>query len=173
MVETGVLSENDRVELLEGWVVAKMTHNPRHDAAVDLARSTIDPLLPPNWRVRVQSAITTRDSEPEPDIAVVSGTARRYVRHHPGPKDIGLLVEVADTSLAEDRTDKARLYARVRIPIYWIVNLLERQIEVYTQPRAGKLPAYAQRLDYGTEESVPLVIEGREIARIPVKDLLP
>jgi Uma2 family endonuclease len=173
MVETGILSENDMVELLEGWIVAKMTHNPPHDAAVNLTRCVIEPLLASGWHVRVQSAITTGDSEPEPDIAVVRGSLRRYVQSHPRPADIGLLIEVAETSLLEDRIDKGRLYARARIPIYWIVNIPERQVEIYTDPKGGKSPAYRRRHDYGINDKLPLVIDGQEIARIAVKSCLP
>jgi Uma2 family endonuclease len=173
MIEAGVLTENDRVELLEGRIVPKMTHNPPHDAAVDLTQWALVPVLPAGWRVRVQSAITTADSEPEPDLAVVRGAARRYARSHPRPRDIALLVEVADTTLLEDRNDKCRLYARSRIPVYWIVNLVDSRLEVYTRPRAGNAPAYRERTDFGVEEAVPLVIAGQEVARIPVRELLP
>lgn len=173
MIETGVLTENDRVELLDGQIVAKMTHNPPHDAAVDLTQSEVAAVLPSGWRVRVQSAITLARSEPEPDVAVVRGPARRYVRSHPRPPDIGLLVEVADATLRFDRIRKARAYARARIPVYWIVNLMDLCVEVYTEPRAGRSPAYRLRRDYARNEAVPVVIDGREIARISVRDLLP
>src|SRR5207253_10920762 len=98
MIEVGILTQNDPVELLEGRIVPKMPHNPPHDTAVDLAQTTIAAILPAGWRVRVQSAITTADSEPEPDVAVVRGPARRYARFHPRPRDIAVIIEVADTS---------------------------------------------------------------------------
>jgi len=173
MIEAGVLTENDRVELLEGTIVPKMPHNPPHDTAVDLAQTTIAALLPAGWRVRVQSAITLADSEPEPDVAVVRGPARRYARSHPRPRDIALIIEVADTTLSEDRTVKGHLYARARIPVYWIVNLQDSHIEVYTQPKAGKSPAYRQRRNFGRKELVSVFIEGRLVGTIPVRELLP
>ncbi len=173
MIETGVLCEENRVELLNGWIVEKMTHNPPHDTSVDLAHAEIARLLPKGWRVRVQSAITLSESEPEPDLAVVRGPARRYAKSHPGPKDIGLLVEVAETTLLEDREVKAPIYARARVPVYWIINLPERQVEVYAQPQGGRTPEYRRRQDYGINESVPLLVGGRELGRIPVGDLLP
>ncbi len=173
MIEQGILSEHDRVELLEGWITPKRTHNPPHDCSVLLGQTELLARLPADWIVRVQSAITTRDSEPEPDLVVARGPARRYARAHPKRDDIALLIEVADTTLQEDRDEKARLYARARIATYWIINLIERRVEVYTEPKTGRSPAYRQRKDYGIKDSVPLVIAGRDFGLIPVKELLP
>jgi Uma2 family endonuclease len=173
MIQLGILEEHDRVQLLEGWIVEKMTHNPPHDTAVDLAHAVISVVLPDGWRVRVQSAITTRDSEPEPDIAVVRGLARRYARAHPGPRDIGMLVEVADASLQDDRTVQARIYARARLPVYWSINLIDRCVEVYSKPKGGRAPCYGTRQDYFPSDSIPLILEGKEVALIAVDDLLP
>jgi Uma2 family endonuclease len=173
MSEVGILNEDDRVELLEGLLIAKMTKSPPHDVAIDLTRDAIAELLPAGWRIRIQSAINTPDSEPEPDIAVVLGPARRYVKAHPRPKDVALLVEVADASLAEDRGRKARLYARARIPVYWLVNLQESTVEVYTDPKGGRSPAYGRRRDYGIDESVPLTIGEEEVGEIAVEEILP
>jgi Uma2 family endonuclease len=173
MIDSAILTKYDRVELLEGWMVAKMTHNPPHDVTISLLQGEFATRVSATWLVRVQSAITTNDSEPEPDVAVVRGPARRYARAHPGPRDIGLLVEVAETSLIADRILKAQIYARARIPVYWIVNLPESKIEVYTQPRSGKSPGYRQRTDYARNQDVPLVLDGHEIGKIPVRDLLP
>jgi Uma2 family endonuclease len=173
MAEVGVLAEGEPVELLEGLLIRKMMKNPPHDTSLTLTQYAVADLLPAGWMVRVQCAVTTGDSEPEPDVAVVLGPARRYAKTHPRPKDIALVVEVADASLFEDRGRKARLYARARLPVYWIVNLQESKVEVYTDPKGGRSPAYHQRRDYGTDESVPLVIEGEEIGQIPVKEMLP
>jgi hypothetical protein len=173
MVETGILAETERVELLEGYVVARMVHNPPHDAAVDYAQEILRALLPRGWRVREQKAILAGRSQPEPDLAIVRGPASRYARRHPGPKDIALLIEVSDASLAYDRGPKLALYGRSRIPIYWIVNLVDSQVEVYTKPRAGRSPTYQEQCFYGLKDAVPLVIEGQEACRIPVQELLP
>jgi Putative restriction endonuclease len=173
MIEQGILNENDRVELLEGWITAKMTHNPPHDCSVLLAQTELLARLSADWVVRVQSAITMRDSEPEPDLAVARGPGRRYARTHPRASDLALLVEVADTTLEADRTEKGRLYARSRIAVYWIINLIDSQVEVYTEPRAGRTPIYRQRKDYGIEDSVPLIITGKDLGAIAVRELLP
>jgi Uma2 family endonuclease len=168
----GVLNENDRVELLEGWIVPKMIHNPPHDSAIESVDHALRSHVPEGWRLRIQSAITTDDSEPEPDIAIVRGSIRQHAAQHPGPSDIGLLVEVADTSLERDRM-KCGLYARAGIPVYWIVNLVESKVEVYSDP-SGRVdqPRYGQRHDYGFDDSVPLIIEGRHLALIAVHHLL-
>jgi Uma2 family endonuclease len=172
MIENGVFGDS-RVELIEGWIVQKMTHNPPHDGTVLLVQTELLKRLPAEWVLRVQSAITLSDSEPEPDLAVAVGPARRYVRTHPRPRDLALLVEVADTILDEDRGVKQRLYARNRVHCYWIVNLNDLVVEVYTGPRGGRSPGYRERHDYGPDDSVPLTIDGQELAPIPVRDMLP
>ena len=174
MAKAGVFVDGDPFELLEGWIVPKMTRNPPHDVTIQIIDYALRDHLPTGWSVRIQCAITTGDSEPEPDIAVVQGSTRAYLRRHPGPADIALLVEVADSTLARDRADKGRLYARAGIGSYWIVNLVDGQVEVYTQPSGPTdLPSYHQRHDHGIDETVSLLIEGREVASIPVRHLLP
>jgi hypothetical protein len=174
LIETGILQEGEPIELLEGWLVPKMTRNPPHDLALGLAEDEISRRLPPGWFRRDQSAVTTADSEPEPEVAIVRGQRRDYGTRHPGPPDMGLVVEIADSSLAQDRTLKARVYARAAIPVYWIVNIPDSQVEVYTDPTGPQPdPAYRQRRDYTAAESVPLILDGLVIGDIPVKDLLP
>jgi hypothetical protein len=173
MIEAGILNENDRVELLEGWVLQKMAHNPPHDATITRINRRLTRLLPETWLVRIQSAVTTSDSEPEPDLAVVRGPEEVYFRRHPAPADIALLVEVADTTLDTDRGEKRRLYARARVSVYWIVNIPEAQVEVYAQPRGGRSPAYRRQHTCRGSDTVALTLDGEEIAQIPAQDLLP
>lgn len=171
--EIGVLAEDDRVELLEGWIVPKMNLNPPHSVCVQLVDDAIRNALPEGWCVRVQDAVSTDDSEPEPDVAVVRGAIRDFTARHPGPKDIGLIVEVADTSLTRDRY-KCRLYGGAGITLYWIVNLVDRRIEVHVDPTGpDPNPGYRRRNEYGPDDRVPLVLDGCEIARIEVSGLLP
>jgi len=174
MIQKGILTEDDPVELLEGWIVHKMPRNPAHDTAIDLTEAALRPLLPPGWRIRVQNAITTADSEPEPDLAVVEGDLRAFTTHHPGPADVGLLIESSESSLDTDRIEKGRIYAAANIPVYWIINLVDRQVEVYSDPdpRANP-PAYRRRETYVHGQTVPLVLKGQPVAHIPVQDLLP
>jgi Uma2 family endonuclease len=172
MIDTGLFGKK-RVQLLEGRIVDKMVHNPPHDASIALTQTTIAPMLPADWHIRVQSAITTPDSVPEPDFAVVRGSVRRYSQRHPGPKDIGMLVEVGEATLRDDQTIQYRIYARSRIAVCWIVNLVDEIVEVYTKPKGGKSPRYLKKREYAKDESVPLVIAEERIGAIPVSDLLP
>lgn len=174
MIETGVLTDEDKVELLDGYVVLKMPRNPPHDSSIHKTLKRITRLLPPGWEVRVQAAVTLTGSEPEPDIAAVRQDPRDYAAHHSGPAEIGVLVEVADSSLDRDRNEKATIYARADIPYYWIINLIDHQVEVYSAPSGpAAAPAYAMRQDYGPGDAVPVVLDGVVIGSIPVQELLP
>jgi Uma2 family endonuclease len=173
MIEAGILTATDRCELLDGWIVPKMTHQPPHDSAIARLNRRLTRLLSDEWVIRVQAAITLATSEPEPDLAVVTGPEDLYDQRHPFPRDIALLIEVADSSLLSDRRDKGALYARARIPEYWIVNLVSAQVEVYTQPRSGKNPAYRQHDVHDSQDLVPLVLAGHSFGSLPVRELLP
>jgi len=174
MIRAGILTEDDQVELLEGWLVYKMPKNPAHRIATRLTQQALEAIIPPGWYVDTQEPITLSDSEPEPDVMVVRGETRQYLDRHPGPQDLALVVEIADTTLERDRGAKKRLYARAAIPVYWIVNLVDGQCEVYTDPSGPvEEPDYRQRQDYGPSEAVPVPIEGNEIGRLAVRELLP
>ena len=97
------------------------------------------------------------------------GKARDHVDRHPGPADIALVVEVADRSLAKDRR-RTRSYGPAGIPVYWIVNLVDRRIEVYSNPVPD---GYGLRIEYAPGSDVPLVIDGVTVGRIAVADMLP
>ena len=174
MIHAGILTDDDPVELLEGWLVAKMPKNPLHRAVTRMIRQVLERLVPAEWYVDSQEPITTDDSEPEPDVVVVRGETRHYLDRHPGPNDIGLVIEVADTTLQRDRGFKKRLYARAGIPVYWIVNLSDNQCEVYTEPSGPEpQPDYRQRQDYGRSDVMPVVLAGVEVGRIAVQEFLP
>jgi Putative restriction endonuclease len=173
MIADGILGESEPVELLEGWVVPKISRNTPHDVSLDLAGDALRAVLPATWRVRTQLAITLSTSEPEPDIAVVLNPARRYAQRHPTPPEIALVVEVAESSLQHDRTTKARVYARDGIPVYWILNVIDKQIEVFTNP-SGDVPnpGYGVRQDYALGSTVPVVIAGAVVGQLAVDDLI-
>ncbi len=174
IIQAGILTDDDSVELLEGWLVFKMPKNPPHRVTTRLVRTALENILPPGWYVDSQEPITLSNSEPEPDIVVVRGDTRQYLDRHPGAEDIALIIEVSDTTLQRDRTVKKRIYARAGIAIYWIVNLVEGLVEVYSQPLVEvEQPDYSQRLDFGRSAVIPIIIEGREIGAIAVDALLP
>lgn len=173
LAEAGVLSEDDRVELLEGWLVPKMIHNPAHDGTIEIADELLRSVLPDGWRIRIQSAITTVDSEPEPDLAVVRGPVGRYLTKRPEAADIAMVIEVADSWVDRDR-QKARLYARAGIATYWIVNLPEQHVEVFSAPvEADGEPRYSTQSTYGVAEELSIAIDEEECGRLQVSDLLP
>lgn len=174
MVRNGILTEDNRVELLEGWLVRKMTKRPPHTIATDQVRDFLARLFAVDAAVRAQEPITTEDSEPEPDVGVARGKKRDYLARHPLASEVLIIVEVADASLSRDRTLKKVIYARARIPVYWIVNLIDRQIEVYTDPTGpAEEPTYRQRQDYLPGDSVPVIVDGQEVGWLAVSDLLP
>ncbi len=168
MIQLGILTDDDPVELLEGWLVYKMPKNPPHRIATKLTRDALDQILPSGWYVDTQEPITLIDSEPEPDIVIVRGATQDYVDRHPTAQDIALVIEVADSTLERDRTSKKRLYARAGIPIYWIINLVDRSIEVYAQPENED---YQQQTT--VTEQIEVVLEGTAIAQISTSNLLP
>ena len=170
MIDAEILDEDDPVELLEGILVTKMAKHPPHRIATQLTRGSLEALTVPGWYADAQEPITLTTSEPEPDVTVVRGRRRQYLDHHPGAEDIGLVVEVADSSLARDRGLKKRTYANAGIPVYWIINLAERKVEVYSEPAASD---YQQRQDYDADAEVPVVLDGQEVGRLAVRDLLP
>jgi hypothetical protein len=172
----GVLAPSDRVELLEGRLVAKMSINPPHRFAVRSVRLALERILPPGWYAEPQAPVSMPlvGSEPEPDVQVARGESIDYADRHPVPADIALLVEVSDTTLAMDQGYKKRLYASEGVPIYWIVNIPKRHVEVYDEPSGpAEAPDYARCRDYGQGERIPVVIEGREVGRVDASELLP
>jgi hypothetical protein len=121
------------------------------------------------WRSLASVRLPAQVSEPEPDRRVVRGTIRDYIRRSPGPADVALVVEVSDVSLADDRK-MAEVDGPSGIPFFWIVNLVDRKLEVYTDPAAT---GYRSRNDYVAGQNVPVVIDCVEIGRVAVADVLP
>ena len=137
LIASGLFRPSDRLVLLDGLLVDKMAKGPRHCTACEAAWKAINALLPADWHARKEDPIALPGgpsgfgSEPEPDIVVVSGPSGTYKDHHPGPGEIALVVEVADSTLDDDRAALGR-YAWARIPVAWIVNLTNDTVEVYT-----------------------------------------
>jgi Uma2 family endonuclease len=174
LIEVGILTENDRLELIDGYLVEKMPHDPIHDGTLQKVNRRLLRILPAGWEARVQMAITLSRSEPEPDMAVVREASDGYMSRHPGASDFGLVIEVSNTSLDSDRDDKIPMYARDGIPVYWIVNVVDRQVEVYEQPTgASPSPTYGAQRIYKPGDSVPVVLGGVNAGTVAVVDLLP
>jgi Uma2 family endonuclease len=174
MIDTGILREDDRCELIHGWIVEKMPPNPPHSKSTRRVARRLMAMFPEeDWVVGRPQPITLSDSQPEPDFAAAVGPEERYNGRHPGPKDVVLVVEVSDSSVAFDTTTKLALYAGEKIPQYWVVNVGERRVEVYTDPRGGKAPTYRTRDVYAAGQSVPVTIAGKTLGSIPVSELLP
>ena len=172
MVASGALNQRDRFHLINGILVAKMTKKPPHVIACERVRDAVMGIALPEWRVTTDAPIRIPAyNEPEPDVAVVKGSAEgeELEVRHPEPADVGLIVEVADTSLSEDR-EVVHVYGAAGIPISWIVDLVERQVEVYSDPGAG---GYQTRQDFTLGQIVPIVIDGCELGGIAVSDILP
>jgi Uma2 family endonuclease len=174
MVELGILTENDRVELIDGYLVDKMPATPPHNGSVMAVVRHLLRYAPPGWAVLSQMGTRLAGSRPEPDAFVARGSDRDYFQRVATPADLGLVVEVSNSSLDFDQEDKARVYARDRIPVYWIVNLPERRVEVYTDPTGpGDEPRYATVRHFPAGTAVPVELDGQAVAVIPVDELLP
>ena len=174
LVEKGIFAPGERIELIDGLLMVAEPQSSSHFTAVSLAQRALARAFGEGWHVRAQGPIALDDtSEPEPDLAVVRGDLRDYTNTHPA--DPVLVVEVSLTSLEFDRVHKSSLYARAGRPEYWIVNLVDRVVEVRRAP-ASSLPA-PYGWDYTMVETLrpgqhasPLAVSG---ARIAVVDLLP
>jgi len=174
LIEAGIFQPGEPVELLGGELMVSEPQGSAHYTAIGLVEDALRAALGPGWLVRSQGPIAlTDDSEPEPDVAVTRGTRRDYRHEHPSRPV--LVVEVAESSLALDRDHKGSLYARAGVADYWILNLVDRVLEVYRgpieDPAARFLWRYAltEVLSSGSS-ATPLVAPA---ARISVFDLLP
>lgn len=133
LIDVGIFGPEDRVELLDGLLVAREPQGERHATVVGLVRAALEKAFGSAYHVREEKPIALDEqSEPEPDVVVVPGRPRDYLDAHPSRPV--LVVEVADTSLALDRLRKGVLYARAGIADYWVVNLIDEVLEVYREP---------------------------------------
>jgi len=169
LVEEGFLRPDDRVELLDGVIVAVPPSGPAHASAITRVAQALTLAVVPRATVRVQVPLVAgRLSVPEPDVAVVAGTPGDYDSTH--PTTALLAVEASDSSLPQDRITKARIYAAARIPEYWIVNLREDSVEVLRAPDPAAR-SYGERRVAGRGERLALLaLPGVSIA---VDELLP
>ena len=163
--------DNDQVELVDRYLVWRDDMKPPHVLATDLLRRRLDRIVPEGFFVREEKPVRIPEfDEPRPDVAIVRGDPRLYSTRHPGPADIALLAEVSETSLDRDQGKKLLNYARSGIPVYWIVNLVDHQIEVYSSPGPDGYQS-SEILKPGQDAVVS--IDGVEVGRISVADILP
>jgi Uma2 family endonuclease len=173
LVDLGIF-EGEPIELIGGQLVVAEPQGAYHVSAISKVDYALRAMLPPGWLVRVQAPISLDDeSEPEPDLAVVPGAPGDY--HDAHPSRPALLIEVADSSLAFDRERKGSLYARAGVADYWIVNLVDRALEVHREPVPDAAAAhdwrYASIVRLGPSASVTALAFADR--RILVSDLLP
>lgn len=167
LVERGLLDADDRVELLNGVITAKVPQSPRHSSAIARGRRELGGVFGEGFVVREQMPLLVGGvSVPEPDLAVVAGRLEDFEDRH--PDSAVLVIEVAVTSLPLDRLTKQRLYAASGIGEHWIVNLPDRVVEVLRQPSGAGYASYATA--HPGEEISPLAGNGRGVA---VAALLP
>ena len=135
MAEAGILTEDDRVELIHGEIIKMSPIGSWHSSHVKRINKLLNKFLGDRAIVSVQDPVAINDySEPEPDIAILRYRADFYEENHPRPKDVFLIIEVADSSIDYDQDTKLKLYANAGIPEFWIVNLEDEQIEIYKTP---------------------------------------
>jgi Uma2 family endonuclease len=182
MIRDGILPEGSPIELIDGFLIYKdrgtkdskpMGHGPRHALVVKQLQQLLSRIANAGrWHLSVQLPVTlTNFSEPEPDLAVIRGRPADYATRHPGPGDILLVIEVADTSLTYDRTTKLELYASVGIPQYWVVNLRDNLVEVFEEPRPNENRYFRQ--DVSSQNSrLWLQLPGEEAVELAVSDIL-
>ncbi len=175
MIEGGILPHSVRVELLNGVLVRFMTKHPPHSFTVGRLETVLRSLLSENWLVREEKPVVLgRHWRPEPDISVVRGPDDRYCAQDPTVADIALFIEVSDSTYARDRGVKWRGYAAEGVPLYLIVNLAMRSVEVHTQPSGRVRGArYVESRIYGPEDTFPIVLGDQPLGMIAVTDILP
>ena len=152
MGETGILTEDDRVELIEGEIIEMSPIGRRHAACVGRLTNLFSRLLAERAIVWIQNPIVLNEyTEPQPDVALLRRREDFYERSLPTPDDVLLVIEVADTTLEYDRQIKLPLYARAGIREVWIISLLDEQVEVHAQPADG---AYQDVRRFGRGEAI-------------------
>jgi Uma2 family endonuclease len=171
IVASGIIAEIKRVELIEGLLVAKMGRNRPHVQSGKRGFRAIERLLPAGWHVSKEDPVVVSEgSKPEPDLSVVRGEIEDFDHRDVTAADVALVVEIAESSLSVDRLEMKRIYSASRIPVYWIVNLIDRQLEVYTDPDRGE---YRTTTILNADQNVEIILDGVAVGSIAVADLLP
>lgn len=169
LAANGTFDEQPHVELLDGCIVHKKPKTPLHDGSVDLVVGSFRSFLNRGWYIRAQKLLIAGNSCPEPDVAIIWGRPLDYQLRHPQAAECTVSIEIADTDVERDRL-KAGIYAHAGVPEFWLVNLVDWQLERMTQPSPeGR---YQQTEFLSVKDTVPLVIAGTEVARLSLQELL-
>jgi len=168
MITAGVFADDDRVELLEGHLVKKMSNNPPHRFVVRRVHDELSRIVTTGWHVQKDDPITLEDSEPEPDVSVIRGPLDAYADRHPNGAEVEIVVEVSNTSLLRDRTVKLSIYARAGIASYVILILESKTSEVYTKPQDG---TYAKKTVLSGRQSLPVILGGKKVGSVKLSDV--
>ena len=171
LIASGFFGKQDDVHLIIGYVVNRMAESPLHGAVLGLVRLAIQAILLAGWHIRTENGlrIPSQISVPRPDLVVVRGGPRDYLARYPEPSDTTLVVEVSYTSVDQDRA-MADIYAAGGIPVYWIVNVDDGQVEVYSDPGPD---GYRTHEVLAAGHVLHVVVDGVEIGEIAVADILP
>ena len=175
MIGAGVFPDHVRIELINGLLVRKMTRYPPHNVCVLLLSRFLRTSIPPDWIVSEEKPVVVgKRQRLEPDFALIRGPESRYLARDPHADDIPLVIEVSDSTYSKDRGSKWRLYSEARIPCYWVVNIAESRVEVYTDPDgSGRSAAYRRSSLHGPDDEIPIPIAGVEVGRVGVRSILP
>lgn len=175
MIDAGVFPDPSNVELLGGLIVEQMTKYPPHDYCVDHLAEILRAVLPEGHRVCEEKSVELSENWcPEPDVSVVRGPSDRYRDARPGPDDILLLIEVSECSYSTDSGLKLQGYASAKIPIYWIIDLSRRVVEVHSNPEGWRETAsYRDSATFGPGERIPVVIENVEVGKVEFNAFMP
>ena len=176
MAETSVYPDGTPIELLDGVLVDKARKDHLHVICSELLQLLLQSLVPTGYFLSIGNPISIpqSDSEPEPDATIVRGAIRDYTGRYRGPSDVPLVIEVAQGSYSLVRQYKWSIYGAAGVPILWIVDLNRKRLEVFTDPAGpSQEPGFQSEHVYGPDDEVPLILDGREVARIVVRDLLP
>jgi hypothetical protein len=173
LMDSGAFHPELRTELVEGWVIDRMNGTPRHDSTLQRAGDALSACIGRDWGLRCKSALTLDDGECEPDIVVVRGRSDFYEKRHPRPCDVGLLIEISDTTLAYDSALKLRDYARNGVSRCLLVNLIDVHVESYEDPSGPTdQPGYRFRAVHTQDEPIPIVLRNGKMVVVRVGEMM-
>lgn len=159
MIDLGLL-EGKPVELLEGEIIKMSPEGPLHTSTNYKVAEYLRELLKGKAVIREAHPVTLKNSEPEPDIAIVTFPYTKYLNHHPYPQDIYWLIEVSDKTIVKDLEEKTIIYARNKITEYWVIDLPKKKLWVFQQPQNNQ---YQKCFEFTTEIIHPMAFPNLDI----------